>query len=106
MERLRPVLEKEGFQVETFTESQKALSRLEEKRFHVLITDLKMSGPSGLDVIRYLKAHQSDTQAILITGYPTMERFREAEYLNAVFVTKPFKMEQVVKLVHEAAKKF
>ncbi|SPD72596.1 conserved hypothetical protein [uncultured Desulfobacterium sp.] len=105
-ERLRPVLEKEGFQVETFTESQKALERLEEKKFHVLVTDLKMSGPSGLDVLRYLKEHQLDTQAILITGYPTMERFREAEYLNAVFVTKPFKMEQVVKLVGEAAKKF
>jgi DNA-binding NtrC family response regulator len=103
-ERLRPVLEKAGFQVETFTESPKALKRLEEKKFHILVTDLKMDGPSGLDVLRYLKEHQPDTQAILITGYPTIERFRETEYLNAAFVTKPFKLEQIVKLVQGAAK--
>jgi DNA-binding NtrC family response regulator len=104
-ERLKPVLEKNGFQVETFTESQKALARLEEKRFHVLITDLKMSGPSGLDVLRYLKDHHLDTQAIVITGYATIERAREVEYLNAEFVTKPFKLDQMVKLVTRAAKK-
>jgi DNA-binding NtrC family response regulator len=104
-ERLKPVLEKNGFQVETFTESQKALARLEEKRFHVLITDLKMSGPSGMDVLRYLKDHHLDTQAIVITGYATIERAREAQYLNAEFVTKPFKLEQMVKLVTRAAKK-
>jgi DNA-binding NtrC family response regulator len=105
-ERLRPVLEKKGFQVETFTESQKALERLGEKKFHVLVTDLKMSGPSGMDILRYLKDHQSDTQAIVMTGYATIERAREAQYLNAEFVTKPFKLEQIVKLVAKAAKKF
>ena len=105
-ERLRPVLEKKGFQVETFTESQKALERLNEKRFHVLVTDLKMSGPSGMDILRYLKDHNADTQAIVITGYATIERAREAQYLNAEFVTKPFKLEQIVKLVAKAAKKF
>ncbi len=105
-ERLKPVLEKKGFQVETFTESQKALERLNEKRFHVLVTDLKMSGPSGMDILRYLKDHKADTQAIVITGYATIERAREAQYLNAEFVTKPFKLEQIVKLVAKAARKF
>jgi DNA-binding NtrC family response regulator len=105
-ERLKPVLEKRGFQVETFTESQKALERLREKKFHVLVTDLKMSGPSGMDILRYLKDHQCETQAIVITGYATIERAREAQYLNAEFVTKPFKLEQMVKLVAKAAKKF
>ena len=103
-ERLRPVLENAGFQVETFTESPKALKRLEEKKFDILVTDLKMDGPSGLDVLRYLKEHQPETQAILVTGYPTIERCRDTEYLNAVFVTKPFKLEQIVKLVQAAAR--
>jgi DNA-binding NtrC family response regulator len=103
-ERLKPVLEKKGFQVETFTESQKALERLEEKKFDVLVTDLKMSGPDGLEVLRYLKDHHLDTRTIVITGYATIERAREAQYLNAKFVTKPFKLEHMVKLVAEAAK--
>jgi DNA-binding NtrC family response regulator len=105
-ERLKPVLEKAGYEVEVFTESPKALDRLAEKTFHVLVTDLKMSGPSGLDVLRFLKDHDRDTRAIVITGYATIERAREAESLEAEFVTKPFKLEQIVKLVDKAAKKF
>jgi len=105
-ERLKPVLEKKGFQVETFSESQKALERLGEKSFHVLVTDLKMSGASGMDILRYLKNHNADTQAIVITGYATIGRAREAQYLNAEFVTKPFKLVQIVKLVAKAARRF
>ncbi len=103
-ERLKPVLERKGFQVETFTESQRALRRLEEKRFDVLVTDLKMSGPNGMEVLRYLKDHDLDTRSIVITGYATIERAREAEYLNARFVPKPFQLAHLVKLVAEAAK--
>jgi DNA-binding NtrC family response regulator len=105
-ERLRPVLEREGYEVEVFTESQKALNRLAEKNFQVLVTDLKMSGPSGLDVLKFLKDQAMETKAIVITGYATIERAREAEILDAEFVTKPFKLEQIVKLVDKAAKKF
>ncbi|OIP86874.1 MAG: hypothetical protein AUK24_10230 [Syntrophaceae bacterium CG2_30_49_12] len=105
-ERLQPVLEKEGFQVEVFTDSQKALKRLEEKNFQILVTDLKMSGPTGMDVLKYIKDHERDTEAIMITGYATIERAREAEILDAKFVTKPFKLDQIVKLVNKAAKKF
>jgi DNA-binding NtrC family response regulator len=105
-ERLQPVLEKEGYQVEVFIDSQKAINRLEEKNFQVVVTDLKMTGPSGLDVLRFLKAHERETKAIVITGYATIERAREAEGLEAEFVTKPFKLDQIVKLVDKAAKKF
>jgi DNA-binding NtrC family response regulator len=105
-ERLQPVLEKAGFQVEVFTDSQKAINRLGEKNFQVVVTDLKMSGPSGLDVLRFLKDHQKDTEAIVITGYATIERAREAEFLNAKFVTKPFKLEEIVKLVEKVSKKY
>ncbi|MHB8842861.1 MAG: response regulator [Candidatus Aquicultor sp.] len=105
-ERLQPVLEKEGYAVEVFTDSRKALTRLEEKKFQVLVTDLKMSGPSGLDVLKFLKDQAMETKAIVITGYATIERAREAEILDAEFVTKPFKLEQIVKLVDKAAKKF
>ena len=105
-ERLQPVLEKEGYAVEIFTDSQKALDRLKEKTFQVLITDLKMSGPSGLDMLKFLKDQAMETKAIVITGYATIERAREAQILDAEFVTKPFKLEQIVKLVDKAAKKF
>ena len=105
-ERLQPVLEREGYEVEVFTESQKALNRLEEKFFQILITDLKMSGPTGLDVLKFLKDRDLGTKAIVITGYPTIERAREVQILDAEFITKPFKLEQIVKLVDKTSKKF
>lgn len=106
VERLKPVLEKEGFNVETFTESEKALARLKEKRFHVIVTDLKMSGPDGMEVLSYVKEHFPGTQVIMITGYATIESARAAEAIGAYnFVTKPFKMRDLCALVVKAAKK-
>lgn len=105
-ERLKPVLEKAGFNVETFTESQKALDRLEEKRFHVLITDVRMSGPDGIDVLSFVKKRDFDTEVIVITGYGSIETVLDSKYLGAFkFIRKPFKMEELCKEVIKAAKK-
>ncbi len=104
-DRLKPVLEREGFEVETFTESEAALQRLKEKSFDVLVTDMKMRGPTGMDVLRYVKEKASATQVIVITGYATIETNREAEALGAYqFIAKPFKMAELAKLVSQAAK--
>ena len=54
-ERLKEHLEKKGFRVEIFNDSQKAIDRLGEKTFAVVVTDLKMKGPSGLDVLQFVR---------------------------------------------------
>jgi DNA-binding NtrC family response regulator len=105
-ERLKPALEKEGFAVEVFTESGRALDRLREKRFSVLVTDLKMQGPSGMDVLRFVKERDPETQVILITGFATIEKNDEALALGAFqFVAKPFRMKDLVKMVEKACNK-
>ncbi|MGE5235578.1 MAG: response regulator [Acidobacteriota bacterium] len=104
-ERLRPALEKEGFTVEVFIDSAAAIERLQQTRFRVLVTDMKMRGPSGMDVLRFVKEQAPTTQVIVITGYATIETNHEAEALGAFhFVAKPFKMKDLVKLVTKAAK--
>jgi len=103
-ERLKPVLEKAGFNVEVFTDSQKALNRLEEKRFHVLITDVRMSGPDGIDVLSFVKKQGFDTQVIVITGYGSIETVLDTKYLGAFkYVNKPFKLDDMCELVVKAA---
>jgi DNA-binding NtrC family response regulator len=104
-ERLKEALEKEGFEVEVFTESPAAIERLAQGAFHVLVTDMKMRGPSGLDVLRLLKEQGAATRVIVITGYATIEKNREAQILGADhFIAKPFKMKEIVKLVEKAAR--
>ena len=105
-ERLKEHLEGKGFEVETFTESQRAIDRLMEKTFEVVVTDLKMEGPSGLDVLRLVRDQGRGTQVIMITGYASAEAARAADYTGVYeFILKPFQLEEMAKLVKKAAKK-
>jgi DNA-binding NtrC family response regulator len=104
-ERLKEFFEKQGMAVEVFVDSQTAVQRLDEKRFNVVVTDLKMKGPSGLDVLQAVKRHHLPTQVIIITGYRTFEATRGAEFIGAFgFVDKPFRLEKLGKMVKKAAK--
>ena len=104
-DRLKPVLEKEGFSVEVFTDSTQAIDCLKNKKFSVLVTDMKMQGPSGMDVLRFVKEVSPSTQVIVITGYATIETNYEAQVLGAChFIAKPFKMKDLAKLVSKAAR--
>jgi two-component system response regulator PilR (NtrC family) len=69
-------------------------------RYDVLITDLKMSGPSGLDVLRFVKEQAPGTRVIVITGYATAEQAKESMKGGAVdFIAKPFRISQLRELI-------
>ena len=105
-ERLEDYLKKKGMYVETFNQSQKALERLEEKTFDVIITDMKMQGPSGMDVLVTVRKKSYKSEVIIITGYGSFETIREAEYVGAFdYISKPFQMAEIFNLVKKAAKK-
>jgi DNA-binding NtrC family response regulator len=105
-ERLKEHLEGRGFDVATFTDSSAALQALEERRFHVIVTDLKMAGPTGLDVLHNVRQRGYPTQVIIITGYASLESAREAKAMDAYdFLCKPFQLKDLTKLVKGAAKR-
>ena len=105
-ERLKDFLEKKGMIVEAFTDSSTAVERLSQKRFQVVVTDLKMKGPTGLDILVAVKKQNLSTQVIIITGYRTFEATRAAEFVGAYgFLDKPFHMDELYELVEKAAKK-
>ena len=103
-ERLRPMLEKNGFHVETFTDSKTALERISEERFNILITDIKMSPPDGIEILNFIRTHYPETRVIVITGFATVETARAAMKGGAVdFIAKPFRMSQLRDLVLKTA---
>lgn len=105
-ERLRDYLEKKGMAVETCTDSRQAIDRIKEESFDVIVTDIKMEGPSGIDLLVTVKAEAPASEVIMITGYGTYEAQRQAEAVGAFdFVHKPFKVEDVYKKVVKAAAK-
>jgi DNA-binding NtrC family response regulator len=105
-ERLKDFLEKKDMSVETFTESPKAIDRLKEKTFDVIVTDIKMQGPTGIDVLVAAKNLDKVPSVILITGYGSFETMRQAEAIGAYdYVCKPFKTEDIYKKIVKAAHK-
>ena len=105
-ERLKDYLEKKGMSVETFTKSPAAIDRLREKAFDVIVTDIKMQGATGIDVLLAAKGQASGPSVIMITGYGSFETMREAEAIGAFdYICKPFKVEEIYKRIVKAANK-
>jgi DNA-binding NtrC family response regulator len=99
-ERLKPALEKVGFYVEAYTESQQAIDRLADEKFHVLVTDLKMQKPDGIDVLNFVKQQSPSTKVIIITGFATKDTAAQAMASGAAeFIAKPFKISQLLDLI-------
>ena len=65
-EGVRRILESEFFQVETFANGHAALKRIEQEVFDLVITDLKMPGMSGMEVLKAIKQIQPNLPVIFI----------------------------------------
>jgi DNA-binding NtrC family response regulator len=104
--RLKPALEKSGYEVESFTRSREAMHRLTERQFDVAITDLKMDGMDGMAFLTEVKKRYPETEVIVITGFATMETAKES-YQKGVFdfVAKPFKLGEILEVVKKAETK-
>ena len=104
-EGLRRVLTAEGYEVKTVSNGQAALERLEAQRFKLLVTDLKMPGMSGLEVLQSLRACQPELPVVLITGYAAIDNAVEAMKNGATdYLSKPFANEELVSKVKNAIK--
>jgi DNA-binding NtrC family response regulator len=99
-ERLSMELERAGLEVEAFTESSRALERMSSQPFDLVITDIKMRGPNGIEVMNFVKENHPSTRVLVITGFATVETAKEVLKGGAVdFIPKPFKMSQLRELV-------
>jgi DNA-binding NtrC family response regulator len=99
-DRLSMELERAGFEVEAYGESAQALQRVAAQHFDLVITDMKMRGPDGMEVLKFIQEHNPSTKVIVITGFATEETAQEVMTRGAVeFIPKPFKMSQLRELV-------
>jgi DNA-binding NtrC family response regulator len=98
--RLKPALEKDGYHVETFTDSIQAKKRLEERRFDIVVTDIKMADIDGMMLFRFIKEKWPTTRVIIISGFATVDITREAFQAGVCdVIAKPFKISQLKDLL-------
>jgi DNA-binding NtrC family response regulator len=104
--RLKPALEKAGYEVEAFTQSSNAMRRVAEKEFDIVVTDLKMEGIDGMAFMTEVKKRSPRTEVIVITGFATMETAKESFQKGVFdFLAKPFKRGELLEIVKKAEAK-
>jgi DNA-binding NtrC family response regulator len=93
---LRGALEDEGHDVTTHERSQDALTSLEVEPFDLMITDLKMAPPDGLELLRLSREKRPHTAVILMTAYATAQTAVEAMKAGAYdYLVKPFELDEL-----------
>ena len=103
--RLKPALAKIGCNVEVFEDPKKALERIDQKEFDIVVTDIRMDEVDGLQVLEHVRQSSERTKVIMITGYAMMAVAREAMEKGAFdFISKPFKPDDLRKVIAKAAK--
>jgi len=97
----RRILEKTGYEVETFSSGLKGIARIQEVRPELLLVDLKMPELDGLQVIERVRAVDPDVVIAVITGYATISTAVDAMKAGAYdFLPKPFTPDELRLIVN------
>ncbi len=100
---LGKILGRHGYEVVVAESGDAALSLFQDANFDLVLSDLKMAGADGLDVLRAVRERAPETEVILLTAYGTVESAVEAMKLGAYdYLTKPVDPERLPVVVEKA----
>jgi len=103
LESLERILKSDGADVRVFEDPEKALAHLRQESTDVVLTDLRMSRVSGMELLEAIKHCDPSIEVILMTAFGTVSNAVEAMKKGAYdFITKPLQRIQVLKTVHQA----
>jgi len=93
----------EGYEVTSTDSAESALRELATNSFDLVVTDFRLPGLNGLQLMEHLQKNSPTTRTILITAYGSDEVEAAAYKLRARrYLTKPFRIEDFVRTVREA----
>lgn len=96
IDALRQIIYEKGYKSIASASAEEALKAFKNNRIDLLITDMKLPGMSGLELLKRIKALDNTLPVIVITAFGSVEKAVEAVKLGAFdFVTKPFTVEEI-----------
>jgi two-component system response regulator (stage 0 sporulation protein F) len=99
---LEDILDEEGFETESVSNGSDGLQKLIQEPFDLVITDIRMPGLTGLDILPVIKRLQPNASVIVITAFGNEEVYRRSFEKGATgYLEKPIHMDQLKTLVHE-----
>ena len=91
-----------GYRVWSASSVAEAIRMLESATVDLVITDMKMPGIGGLELVRHVRENFQDTQVVMITGYPSIDSAVEAVKSGAdEYLPKPFTDEELLSAVEK-----
>ena len=105
-EALAALLEDDGYTVTAASSTEAAMNSLRENLFDLVISDLRMDGGSGMDLLRWIRESWPATEIIILTAYGTVEGAVEAMKLGAYdYLSKPIDRKRLGLLIEKALEK-
>lgn len=102
---LEMVLSEEGYGVDLAETGRLAMEAFEQKRFDLLVADLRLPDINGMEVIKQIKSKKPETEVVVITGFGTTSIAVEAMKLGVHdFLPKPFTEDQIKEAINAALK--
>ncbi len=105
LKHILSTLEREGYEVTGVPDGRKALEKIGNELFDILIADIKMPGLTGIELLEKVRERRLETEVIIITGYGSIGSAVDAIKKGARdYITKPFDLDELllkVKKIHE-----
>ncbi|MBE9532419.1 MAG: sigma-54-dependent Fis family transcriptional regulator, partial [Proteobacteria bacterium] len=93
---LKIMLAKEGFEVKSFSRGEAAIKYFKDNRVDLVISDIRMQGMDGVELLKELKALDEDVPVLMITAYASVDTAIDAMKSGAYdYFTKPFNIEEI-----------
>ena len=103
LSNLSHVLEREGYTVTACEDGESGLAAMQSTLFDLVLTDLRMPGIDGMDVLRHIRETTPEVPVIMITGHATLDSAVEAMKAGAHhYIAKPFRLDEAREVVRSA----
>ena len=100
------LLSKEGYPVTSAKDGMDGIKSLRMDHFDLIITDLRMPGADGIEVLKTAQTLSPDSAVVILTAYGTLDNALKAVKLGAFdYITKPFKLQEIIIVVENAYKR-
>ncbi len=93
----------EDYQVSLASDGDEAINQLKQRKFDLIITDLRMPRVSGEEVVRFAREQDPESKVIVISGFSSL--YAVSQTINdgaCAFLSKPFSIKELMRTVTEA----
>ena len=99
----QPILQDEGYQVDTASNGREALEKAREMEYQMVISDIKLPDIQGIEVAKKIRELNRNTRLIIITGFPNLADSLETIDLGIdEILIKPIKPDELLRAVKES----